>query len=1065
MLQLHRSNRMERLAEVFLEATANDRLGPFDKGLVVTQSQGMWDWLTHKMARRHGVSGGYEKVTPQTAIVKLCDALLGPDEATQQWSRTHIFWLLLAQISAAAGHEGSSEDWAIWAGQARRLGDAFDQMVVYRPKRVATLLHDETLPNDVREAWQMLRDRLKNTTVADRVGHALACDPAAAETLPKALHVFGVSSMPPLFLRLLDHVARVVPIHIYQLSPSEAYLGGLENRRKRLRRARREGEIVSEEELSFASGHELLASLARSSADLMDLFLDHCEQGVEVPHWEEPTHPGLLGHLQRDLLACEPTERPAVSWREDMSLTVHRCPGPSREAEVAADQVRHALERLEEVYPRDVLVLCPDIATYGPLCEVAFQGVPMTVVDRPAVVDNPAAAVLEGLLDLMQGRWTVPDVMRVVGEPAVCEAHELTQEDLVSLRERLEACPIYWGVHGTHRAEVGAIDDEAGTWDHGVKRLLLGLTSGSELPWSGVTPAGGLGDGDSTTLGTFFNLYVSLRELYRPRAAWSTCGELIDTLHRVLSALLETPHASNERLPEVLLALSEIKAATQVLEPPLTVPGELVVKLVRDWLDGERQERGFLRNVVTVAEALPMRAIPYKVVVFMGLEEGAFPRSDAPVHRALMGQRQRGDRSRRDDDRALFLEAVLSARERLVLTYNGHDPVTGEARPASSVLEETVGALSKICGVEADALVVSHPLHAWSLAYRDPSADPRAIGYARFDGQGRAWSSALEHAPRVREPWWSGPLPAASHTEVSIRDFVAFFKNPAAAWMEQRLSLRRLTELRERADARSDDAPLLNKGLDAYSALHDVLELLNKGYAISVATEILEGEGRFEKGPLGEHKREDALTRAGVILEAASERRPGDRLEDAVVQVSVEVDGLTVTGALDGLHTHGRLLQSTSRLNAHPGRERLKLWVHHLIGQASGQQHGKTVMVGEQGGVGWWLEAAAMPAEVALGHLTALVRQYRAGMNQPLYGLPDQAWKVVSGKDVGDKEKYELPKLAAAWGVEVPERLEPQRNAPEGVVADGPTFGTLADAWFVPMADYVREGRVAGEGA
>ena len=104
----------------------------------------------------------------------------------------------------------------------------------------------------------------------------------------------------------------------------------------------------------------------------------------------------------------------------------------------------------------------------------------------------------------------------------------------------------------------------------------------------------------------------------------------------------------------------------------------------------------------------------------------------------------------------------------------------------------------------------------------------------------------LENAPRMREPWWSGPLPATEHTEVSIRDFVAFFKNPAAAWMEQRLSLRRLTELRERADARSDDVPLLNKGLDAHSALHDVLELLNKGYAIG--TEILEGEGRFERG-------------------------------------------------------------------------------------------------------------------------------------------------------------------------------------------------------------------------
>jgi len=105
---------------------------------------------------------------------------------------------------------------------------------------------------------------------------------------------------------------------------------------------------------------------------------------------------------------------------------------------------------------------------------------------------------------------------------------------------------------------------------------------------------------------------------------------------------------------------------------------------VRPWLT-----RAYLARGVTVASFVPMRAIPFRVVFVLGLGQAIFRaaarRGDLDLREA---RREPGDVTPREQDLYMFLETLLCARDRLVLSYVGRDEITGEKRPPSAVLLE-----------------------------------------------------------------------------------------------------------------------------------------------------------------------------------------------------------------------------------------------------------------------------------------------------------------------------------------------------------------------------------------
>ena len=94
---------------------------------------------------------------------------------------------------------------------------------------------------------------------------------------------------------------------------------------------------------------------------------------------------------------------------------------------------------------------------------------------------------------------------------------------------------------------------------------------------------------------------------------------------------------------------------------------------------------------INVCTLMPMRAIPFRHVCLLGMKDGDYPRPQQPMDFDLMrqwGNYRPGDRSRRDDDRYLFLEALLSARDSLYISWTGRNVRDNSERPPSVLVAQ-----------------------------------------------------------------------------------------------------------------------------------------------------------------------------------------------------------------------------------------------------------------------------------------------------------------------------------------------------------------------------------------
>src|SRR3990170_7060414 len=147
---------------------------------------------------------------------------------------------------------------------------------------------------------------------------------------------------------------------------------------------------------------------------------------------------------------------------------------------------------------------------------------------------------------------------------------------------------------------------------------------------------------------------------------------------------------------------------------------------------------------------VPMRSVPHRVVCLVGLDDGVFPRtSSVDGDDALARNPRTGERDVRSEDRQLFLDAILAARETLVVSYPGANEPTGAARPPAVPLGELLDALDSAAARPVrDTVLVHHPLQPFDTRNLVPGALAGADPFS-FD---RAALAGAEAARRTREP-------------------------------------------------------------------------------------------------------------------------------------------------------------------------------------------------------------------------------------------------------------------------------------------------------------------------
>ncbi|MFZ2321937.1 MAG: exodeoxyribonuclease V subunit gamma, partial [Pseudomonas sp.] len=452
MLSLFHAPDLETLGELACKLLAQPLSEPLAPALVVVPSQGMGRWLTLQLARSSGIAMQLEVQLPAKFVWDVSRLVLGQLPEQSAFSPSSLTWRLYdwlcepehcAQAPRLAHYlQGGDERRRL--SLAVKIADVFDQYLLYRDDWLAAWERNELLDLGPDEGWQALlwRELTKDghphrARLLDELLQRLQ-DSTPIVGLPERVLVFGISSLPPHHLRVLEGLARHCEVNLFALSPCREAWGEIRDIRELARRPE-----MSPDDWYWDIGHPLLASLGKQGRDFFDsLFaLTSGEGGQDFPIYPSDAElhdSSLLQALQNDILRLrtrQPEERLQLC-ADDRSLEVHCAHSPLREVEILHDQLLARFAANPQLTPDQVVVLTPDIERYAPYIEAVFaprEGVPripFSLADRSLRAETPLIEAFLSLLALPDSRFTAEEVLTWLEQPALAAKAGIDADDL-----------------------------------------------------------------------------------------------------------------------------------------------------------------------------------------------------------------------------------------------------------------------------------------------------------------------------------------------------------------------------------------------------------------------------------------------------------------------------------------------------------------------------------------------------------------------------------------------------------------------------------------------------------
>ncbi|MBB1488184.1 exodeoxyribonuclease V subunit gamma [Oceanospirillum sediminis] len=839
---------------------------PFDKAAL--------SWRLYRLLRKPGF-------LEQASFTPLKNYLAeSAQQQTEQDKRVYHLSALLADLYDQ--YQVYRADWLnLWQGGQDVITSAKGETVELRPEQQwqaglwRAIVADVKAESDQQDNPDTATTELtgNRSAVHQRfLQAAKACPPEQRPYgLPRRVIIFGITSLPQQTLEVLKAISHLCQVMLFVSNPCQYYWGDIIEGRDLLRheykRHKRNKQNLSGDQTISAAvnydqdslhqyGHPLLASWGKQGRDYLHLLDEQDEKEAyenyfdgridlfRTPINDQATH--LLAQLQDDILQLntlqDRREKQAVFDPEsDDSIRFAIAHSPQREVEILHDQLLAEFEKSRQqgnnLQPRDILVMVPDIHVYAPHIEAVFgrymyrfsglsssdsgnphdpRFMPYHISDQGQRSRNTLLIAFEKLTRIEHSRFTVNDLRELLEVPAVMTRMGLTEDDLERLQFWIEGAQIRWGLNAQQKTDFQLPPDQPqNTWQAGLKRMLLGFASGPYAGhWQEIEPYSETGGLEAALVGPLVSLMDRLETWWQEQKQSRNAAQWAERLHQLTEDFFTATGNTDQ------WALEQIEQASDALVQHVqdagleddTLPLAIFAPTLLEQIDQPTLTQKFLGGSVNFATLMPMRAVPFRQIWLLGMNDGDYPRSHHAADFDLMAEQYRpGDRSRREDDRYLLLEALLSARDKLVISWVGRSIRDNNEMPPSVLVGQLRDHLSagwRLKGQQSellypsqqertallDALTTEYPMQPFSPDYFKPGRDPRLFTYGvewrAIHETDSAHKTCSVQTQSAVTPESAQALPEwYPDNALSLKQLTDFLKHPVDAFFAQRLQV------------------------------------------------------------------------------------------------------------------------------------------------------------------------------------------------------------------------------------------------------------------------------------
>ncbi|KTF18121.1 exodeoxyribonuclease V subunit gamma [Pseudoalteromonas sp. H105] len=1104
MLNIIQSNRMETLQAQFHQLLTVDPLtSVFDKEVVLVQSPGMSQWLKIGLSEQLGIAAQVDFPLPSSFIWQLYQQLLPNVPKESAFNKPNLAWKIFTLLPDCIDEplylplktylEGDLEGQKTFS-LCEKIADVYDQYLMYRPHWIATWDNGEDKLDDVDitiSPWQPdLWRRIVALSVelgqsqfhrANMQGKLLAAlDTMDESLLPKRISLFGISAIASSQLEIFDALSEKTQVFLFFFNPSEHYWGDVVDEKTAAKITAKyaktplldaaEHTLTKPDDDYYFIGNPLLSSWGKLGRDYFEQLVQLDARWIDG--FIDSFDNSLLGKIQSEIyqLAFKgETLRLEKEWfindegkipinTADSSVIVSDCYTPLREVERLHDYLLNLFHANSSLTPKDIIVMMPDVGTYSPYIEAVFGGaqgkrhIPYALADLAIEQEKPVLSSFASLANLPFSRFGVSDILDLLQVTQIAEKFSLEPHEFEQIHYWLERVGVKWGINAEHKTSFDLPAIDLNTWQHGLNRLLLGVAQRDEqTAFNGIYSADEV---EGMALQTLNKLVHFIDELQSFKVRLTPDDTLINkasVLEELLEAIYENDSDDSWDLLVLKNVLDEIKKHHENGDYTEAVSQRIVSYLIKQGIQEKGVGQRFLVGQVNFCTLMPMRAVPFKVVCMLGLNDADYPRTVQPIGFDLVpySKKQKGDRSRKLDDRYLFLEALLSARDNLYMSYIGRSCFDNQPRMPSTLVSELLEYIGRsftfaeqgeqtlpACLVKSQRL---QPFNSHYYLANHLSVDQTTLNEHSYNP---VWLPVDAIPPE--------PLSKLSVTLAPTLDLDVFIRsvcNPQESFYQQTLGLR----LPEFSDVAKDEEPFSVDALKRYFYLDEILEAAI--YERPISREQVLQRGELPQANVGEFIYQSMEHRVDALAGQVKTHIQNGKNEPIEVTYSLINDDIQsgiqqcqIEGWLNNIYHQKQVFYRSASIKA---KDLIKGFIYHLSAHVMGHKI-ETLILGLDKQVSF----APIEREQALKLLNQWFGLYVALRQSPVAFFPVSGYEYVkTGGDIGKAiNKFSPQYIGRGEGENPYIRLTTQ-----SLLACQEEFTMWSDTLLTPLFEHAKE--------
>ncbi len=916
------------------------------------------------------------------ALVWRIDDILASDNTLKNpaFTQANRYWQSAPNIG-----KYSADDLLKRFQLASALADLFEQYILYRPDWLTSwqtqgLRQGPPLAQTQHwqaQLWAMLcqQDSRHPIDIQRKLIQSLGqLTSSQRNELPQQVCLFALNTMAPATLEVFSALAAHTQVHVFHLNPCAEYWGHIQSEKAIAATHLKQWLAQQDDEVLVDGGNPLLANLGAQGKEFFRLLQQQDSYNIDAFEEAQPAfvdgHLSTLQQIQRDILHLQDARNPSYKLDQekvDDSLVFTHGASALRELQGLHDWLLGKFQQDPSLKPSDIIVMCPQVEDYAAHVGAVFDThgrafeyndgldnaaqppqLPCSIADRKPQDSQPLVAAFLQLLQLPDSRFQVSFILDFLRLPGIQRKFGIGADELEIITVWLANACVHWGLDEQHKAHTlgQASSTPTYSWSWGLKRLLLGFAQGDQAhnyqdDWLLADVEGD----QAVLLGRLMQVLEQLqthaRQLHTPRTGIAWRGYLTSMIDEFFADDQDGDYTEELAKECLSTAIGNMAVWVEQVDYIQAISLEVVRYSLTQKLSVASSTQAFITGKVTFCSMVPMRSIPFKVVAMLGLNDGQYPRQSKPLDFDLMAQEgaRVGDRSRRGDDRYMFLEALISARECLYLSYQGSDSKNNSPRQPSLVVSELMEYLQHGYGWQFKAdrpqsQLRPLPLHSFSEEnfHSKSNAISHTISKPSFES---AWLRVRQATHESPDELIEQPLSFASFEHsVTINELVRFLENPGRMFANQRLGL----YLHDYNLDLDDDEPFASSKLVAYKLREKMLEavLSNEPQACALVRQEYQLNGQLPDNHLGSDTIDTSQDEAQSLV---------DELYSVNYQklkkhpVSINLLGLIIS---DEIALTGDPLDKTSSLNVvltrptkAKAKDKLSLWVRCLVAQVA----------------------------------------------------------------------------------------------------------------------------------